>query len=87
MGANFGAYTDPSFIYGKKRKLSGPTPVLLVRVRGPALILKTETTTWMVEELSIEFDLRWKNYLWNGPLNASEIILKVVELKTTSHKP
>ena len=29
------------FIYSKERKLAGPTPVLPVRVRGPALILKT----------------------------------------------
>ena len=31
----------PKFIYGKEGKLAGPTQVLPVRVRGPALILKT----------------------------------------------
>ena len=31
----------PKFIYGKEGKLAGPTQVLAVRVRGPALILKT----------------------------------------------
>ena len=32
----------PKFIYGKEGKPAGPTPVLTVRVHGPALILKTE---------------------------------------------
>ena len=31
------------FIYDKEGKLAGPTQILPVRVRGPALILKTET--------------------------------------------
>ena len=32
----------PKFIYGKEGKLAGPTQVLPVRVRGPALLLKTD---------------------------------------------
>ena len=31
----------PKFIYDKEGKLAGPTQILPVRVRGPALILKT----------------------------------------------
>ena len=31
----------PKFIYDKEGKLAGPTKILPVRVRGPALILKT----------------------------------------------
>ena len=40
----------PKFIYDKEGKLAGPTQILPVNVRGPALILKT---AWNVIDFAI----------------------------------
>ena len=60
---------SPKFIYGKQGKLAGLTPVLPVRVRGPALILKTadrkrHTATNRWKQRDTERD-RWSK----GPYN------------------
>ena len=51
----------PKFIYGKEGKLARPTPVLPVRVHGPALILRTVLCScgftlmspWFIEVLKL----------------------------------